>query len=136
MPVSVIQDMFETLATATSTSEANMILEETLLARRRELAANLSTVHRQLQQLNALLEHEEAEPGRLSPEQKGPSLTEMEARCLQLMVEGYTPIRIARTLELKTDEVSAVEASIVEKLHAQNRFQAVAKAVLLGMVAN
>uniref|UniRef100_A0A7C1PAV9 MerR family transcriptional regulator n=1 Tax=Agrobacterium albertimagni TaxID=147266 RepID=A0A7C1PAV9_9HYPH len=136
MSVSVIQDLFETLATASSTSEANLILEETLLARRRELASNLSTIHRQLQQLNALLDHEEAETGQLNTEPKGPPLTETEGRCLQLMVEGYTPIRIARTLELKTEEVSAVEASIVDKLNAQNRFQAVAKAVLLGMVAN
>ncbi|MBC2774798.1 MerR family transcriptional regulator [Rhizobium sp. AQ_MP] len=136
MPISVIQDLFETLETATSTSEANLILEETLLARRRELAANLSTVHRQLQQLNALLEHEDAEPGRLSTEQRGPNLSEMEARCLQLMVEGYTSIRIGRTLELRTDEVAALETSIINKLEAQNRFQAVAKAVLLGMVAN
>ncbi|SIR07882.1 DNA-binding transcriptional regulator, MerR family [Rhizobium sp. RU33A] len=136
MPVSVIQDLFEALTTATSTSEANLILEEILLTRRRELASNLSTIHRQLQQLNALLDHEEAEAGQLNTEQKGPTLTETEARCLQLMVEGYTPIRIARTLEMKTEEVSAVEASIVDKLNAQNRFQAVAKAVLLGMVAN
>lgn len=136
MPISVIQDLFDTLSTATSKSEANLILEETLLARRRELAANLSTVHRQLQQLNTLLEHEEAQTTRASVEQKRPNLTDIEARSLQLMAEGYTPIRIARTLELKMDEVAALEASIVDKLEAQNRFQAVAKAVLLGIVAN
>jgi DNA-binding transcriptional MerR regulator len=136
MSISVIQELFDTLLTATSKVEANLILEETLLARRRELAANLSTVHRQLQQLNALLDHEEAVGGRILSEQRGPSLTDMESRCLQLMAEGYTPIRIARTLELKADEVTAIERSIVTKLEAQNRFQAVAKAVLLGIVAN
>lgn len=136
MPISIIQDLFDTLAQATSKSEANLILEETLLARRRELAANLSTVHRQLQQLNALLDHEEASARRQPSGLKRPTLTEMEARCLQLMAEGYTPVRIARTLELKSEEVAALEASIVAKLDAQNRFQAVAKAVLLGMVAN
>jgi DNA-binding transcriptional MerR regulator len=136
MPISVIQDLFETLSTATSNTEANLILEETLLARRRELTANLSTVHRQLQQLNALLEHEDAVPGRTGFEQKGPDLTDLERNCLQLMAEGYTSIRIAKILEVKKDEVTALEASIVGKLNAQNRFQAVAKAVLLGMVAN
>lgn len=136
MPVSVIQDLFETLSTATSKTEANLILEETLLARRRELTANLSTVHRQLQQLNALLEQEEAAAGRSNPEHKRPELDDMETRCLHLMAEGYTPFRIARTLELNPDEVAALEASLVTKLDAQNRFQAVAKAVLLGMVAN
>lgn len=136
MPISMIQDLFDTLSTASSKSEANLMLEEALLARRRELAANLSTTHRQLQQLNALLYHEERAPGRLNSEQRGPDLTDMESRCLQLMAEGYTPIRIGRTLELKTEEIATLEASIVAKLDAQNRFQAVAKAVLLGMVAN
>lgn len=136
MPISVIQDLFDTLATATSKSEANLILEETLLARRRELAANLSTVHRQLQQLNTLLDHEETHTRRPPNEQMRPDLTEQESRCLQLMAEGYTPIRIARTLELKSDEVQTIEASLIGKLDAQNRFQAVAKAVLLGIVAN
>ncbi|MDQ0421371.1 DNA-binding transcriptional MerR regulator [Peteryoungia aggregata LMG 23059] len=136
MPISVIQDLFDTLSTATSKIEANLILEEALLARRRELAANLSTVHRQLQQLNALLDHEEAADSRIMPAPRGPALTDIESRCLQLMAEGYTPIRIARTLELKTDEVAAIERNIVGKLDAQNRFQAVAKAVLLGIVAN
>lgn len=136
MPISVIQDLFDTLATATSTSEANLILEETLLARRRELASNLSTVHRQLQQLSALLDHEEASHRQPPKGLTKPALTEIESRCLQLMAEGYTPMRVARTLEMKTDEVASVEASIVGKLDAQNRFQAVAKAVLLGIVAN
>jgi DNA-binding transcriptional MerR regulator len=136
MPVSVIQDLFDTLATATSKSEANLILEEALLARRRELAADLSTVHRQLHQINALLEHEDATSDGPAAKQKGPALTDTETSCLQLMAEGYTPLRIARTLELKTDDVAALEGSIIGKLQAHNRFQAVAKAVLLGMVAN
>ncbi len=135
MSVSAIQDLFDTLSTATSQSEANLMFEEALIARRRELAANLSTVHRQLQQLNILLEHEETNPGR-GLQSKGPSLDDIETRCLQLMAEGYTSMRIGRTLELRADEVASLEASISGKLGAQNRFQAVAKAVLLGMVAN
>lgn len=137
VPISVIQDLFETLSTAASKTEANLLFEEAMLARQRELAANLSTLHRQLQQINMLLSPEEeggvtsAHVNRIRPD-----LDDIEHRCLQLMAEGYSPIRIARTLELRPDEIEAIERRVAEKLGAQNRFQAVAKAVLIGIVAN
>lgn len=137
MPISVIQDLFETLSTATSRSEANMLFEEAMIARQRELAANLSTLHRQLQQINTLLAPEDETdlpPGQTN--RKGPELDDTEHRCLQLMAEGYSRTRIARALELRSDEVETIERRLAEKLRAQNRFQAVAKAVLLGIVAN
>lgn len=137
MPISVIQDLFETLSTATSKTEANLLFEEAMLARQRELASNLSTLHRQLQQVNILLAPDE--DGGVSSAQtnrKRPDLDDIEHRCLQLMAEGYSPIRIARTLELRPDEIDVIERRVAEKLGAQNRFQAVAKAVLIGIVAN
>lgn len=136
MPISVIQDLFQLLATAKSKAEANVIFEEALASRRRELAAGLSTVHRQLQQVNALLENEDMTNLRQSPKRISPELSEPERNCLQLMAEGYTTIRIARTLELKVSEVEDIEQQIVGKVGAQNRFQAVAKAVLLGIVVS
>lgn len=136
MPISVIQDLFELLASAKSKAEANLIFEEALATRRRELAAGLSIVHRQLQQVNALLENEDASGLRRAPKRIGPELTEPERGCLQLMAEGYTTIRIARTLEMKVSEVEEIEQQIVTKVGAQNRFQAVAKAVLLGIVVS
>lgn len=137
VPISVIQDLFETLSTATSKTEANLLFEEAMLARQRELAANLSTLHRQLQQINLLLTPED-DGGNVSSQvaRKRPELDDIEHRCLQLMAEGYSAIRIGRTLELRPDEVQAIERRVAEKLGAQNRFQAVAKAVLLGIVAN
>jgi DNA-binding transcriptional MerR regulator len=136
MPISVIQDLFELLASAKSKAEANLIFEEALATRRRELAAGLSIVHRQLQQVNALLENEDVSGLRRAPKRVGPELTEPERCCLQLMAEGYTTIRIARTLEMKVSEVEEIEQQIVTKVGAQNRFQAVAKAVLLGIVVS
>lgn len=136
MPISVIQDLFDLLATAKSKAEANLFFEEALATRRRELAAGLSMVHRQLQQVNALLDNEELASIRQAPKRIGPELTDAERSCLQLMAEGYTTIRIARTLEMKVTEVEDIERQIVSKVGAQNRFQAVAKAVLLGIVVS
>ncbi len=136
MPISVIQDLFELLVTAKSKAEANLMFEEALSTRRRELAAGLSMVHRQLQQVNALLENEGLTNARQTPKKIGPELSESERSCLQLMAEGYTTIRIARTLEMKVSEVEVIEQQIVGKVGAQNRFQAVAKAVLLGIVVS
>ncbi|PYB75338.1 MerR family transcriptional regulator [Rhizobium wuzhouense] len=136
MPISVIQDLFELLASAKSKAEANLIFEDALSTRRRELAAGLSMVHRQLQQVNALLENEDVVGLRRTPKQASPELSEPEHSCLQLMAEGYTTIRIARILEMNIPEVEELEKTIVEKVGAQNRFQAVAKAVLLGIVVS
>ena len=137
MPISLIQDLFETLATASSKTEANLFFEEALLVRQRELAANLSTLHRQLRKINMLLAPDEDGGVTLTHANRHrPELDEIELRCLQLMAEGYSQIRISRTLELRPDETEAIERRVAEKLGAQNRFQAVAKAVLIGIVAN
>ena len=62
------------------------------------------------------------------------SLTDQERQCLELMAEGYSTPRIARALDLKHEEARALEADIILKFHANNRFQAIAKAVLHGIV--
>lgn len=58
MPIAGIQDLMDALRSAGSREEANGLFEEALLARRRELTAELSTIHRQLQQISALLTHD------------------------------------------------------------------------------
>lgn len=137
MPISVIQDLFERLATAKSRTEANGLLEEALTTRRRELTASLSTIHRQLQQVNTLLANEgAATSGRGTLKTQTVDLSDIEYRCLRLMAEGHTTSRIARSFEMKHDEVSEIENGLILKIGAQNRFQAIAKAVLLGMIAS
>lgn len=136
MPIAVIQDLFDMLSTATSEAEANQIFEDALAARQRELTAHLSTVHRQLQKISSLLVSEPdqgtAPPSRLL----AMMIDDRERTCLRLMAEGYSTARVARTLELTMEELEAIEKSIIKKIGAQNRFQAVAKAVLLGLIAN
>jgi DNA-binding CsgD family transcriptional regulator len=50
------------------------------------------------------------------------------------MAEGFSTQRIARALDLKHDEAQALEADIILKFRANNRFQAITTAVLLGIV--
>ncbi|MGG2476466.1 LuxR C-terminal-related transcriptional regulator, partial [Rhizobium sp. BR5] len=57
-----------------------------------------------------------------------------ERKCLELMAEGYAPVRLARALGLSGSDLNALEAKIIGKFNASNRFQAVAKAVLLGVI--
>ncbi|MBW8298982.1 MAG: MerR family transcriptional regulator [Hydrogenophaga sp.] len=137
MPVAVIQDLMETLKSARSHEEADRLFEEALLARKRELTAGLSTIHRQLQQLSSLLSHDalDVQAERTALRKKIP-LNDLERRCLELMAEGYASLRVARALALTSSDVAALEATIITKLEAHNRFQAVAKAVLLGIVAS
>ncbi|MNF09428.1 hypothetical protein D3C80_2100870 [compost metagenome] len=50
------------------------------------------------------------------------------------MAEGYASVRLARAIGLRIEELQKVEIGIIQKFGANNRFQAVAKAVLLGII--
>ncbi|THV24896.1 MerR family transcriptional regulator [Peteryoungia ipomoeae] len=136
MPISVIQDLFEMLQTAKSVDEANRIFEDALAARKRELTAHLSTVHRQLQQISSLLVNEADQEASAPARHQAMAIDDSERNCLRLMAEGYSSARVARALNLTMEETDAIEKSVINKIGAQNRFQAVAKAVLLGLIAN
>jgi DNA-binding transcriptional MerR regulator len=132
----VIQELMEELAAAGSQEEADEIFRIALARRKRELTADISHIHRQMQQIETLMtcegeEHPQNVRGPVSP-----ILTEVERQCLSLMAEGYSPPRLARTLHIEFDDLRRIEADIMEKFQATNRFQAVAKAVLLGVVLN
>ncbi|MBB3963333.1 MerR family transcriptional regulator [Rhizobium metallidurans] len=135
MPVAVIQDLMADLCRSTSQQEADAVFAAALASRKRELTADMSTLHRQLQQVNELLEN--TAPGDeppLNDNQHERALTEQEYRCLVLMTEGLSTQRIARTIDIAEDDAKSIEAAIIQKLDANNRFQAIAKAVLLGIV--
>ncbi|MDQ0454862.1 MerR family transcriptional regulator [Rhizobium paknamense] len=138
MPVAAIQDLMADLAEAVTQAEADRLLNDALEARKRELVSAQSLILRQMQQINALMTRErteEEEPvTRLAPH--GIELSDMEHHCLSLMAEGYTQLRVARNMHLTPEAAQALEQSIMRKLKATNRFQAVAKAVLLGLVAS
>lgn len=136
IPVAVIQEFMEKLADAESQAEATALFEELLNNRKRELTSDLSTMRRQMQQISNLLtpdDEEDAAQSGPSPEDSV-SLTEIERKCLELMAEGYASVRLARAVGLRTEELQKIEMGIIQKFGANNRFQAVAKAVLLGII--
>ncbi|MCL6708184.1 MerR family transcriptional regulator [Pseudomonas sp. R2.Fl] len=137
MPVAVIQELLEELTEAASQEEAEEIFQQALHTRRRELTAALSTIQRQSQQIERLLtEDDDRDDHQTNNARPAVSLTDLERRCLELMAEGYTPTRLSRTLGLQSEEIATLESQIIRKFEANNRFQAVAKAVLLGVVAS
>ncbi len=135
MPIAVIQELMDVLRSARSQEEAEKMFREALSQRKRELTAEMSTLHRQLQQVSDLLDYDSSlDLPPINDNRDPSSLTDQERQCLALMAEGYSTPRIARALDLKHEEARALEADIILKFHANNRFQAIAKAVLLGIV--
>lgn len=135
MPVAVIQELMEQLRGAHNQEEADEMFRDALLVRRRELLASLSTVRRQMQQISELLERDRGyDEEKTTDDRSAVSLSPLEMRCLQLMAKGETSARLARSLSLTPGELQTLEAEVVRKFNANNRFQAVAKAVLLGLV--
>lgn len=135
MPIAVIQELMDVLRSAASQEEAESIFREALSQRKRELTAEMSTLHRQLQQVSDLLDYDSSlDLPPINDNRDPASLTDQERQCLELMAEGYSTQRIARALDLRHEETRALEADIIMKFHANNRFQAIAKAVLLGIV--
>lgn len=135
MPIAVIQELMDVLRGAASQEEAESIFHEALSQRKRELTAEMSTLHRQLQQVSDLLDYDSSlDLPPINDNRDPASLTDQERQCLELMAEGYSTQRIARALDLRHEETRALEADIIMKFQANNRFQAIAKAVLLGIV--
>jgi DNA-binding transcriptional MerR regulator len=137
MPIVAIQELLAELSEAATQAEANALLATALEYRKRELVGAQSTILRQMQQINSLIEQHEDDLD-LDEElpQHSVELTELEHQCLVLMAEGYTQIRLARTMQMTPEAVQSLEVSIMGKISATNRFQAVAKAVLLGLIAS
>ncbi len=134
MPVAGIQDLMAALDAAGSQSEANQIFETALRSRRRELAAQQSILRRQMQRIAELLEN--GSGGSADPASGGVHLSPIESECLGLMAEGHAAARIAQLMEMDITAALALESGIIRKFDAQNRFQAIAKAVLAGMIAS
>jgi len=134
MAVAVIQDLMNDLIEAETQESAEALFRDALVTRKRELSAEMSTLHRQMQQVSNLLDREPTEDRPLNDNQGGSLLTDQELRCLALMAAGLSTQRIARTLDLRNDDAQSLETGIIQKFNANNRFQAIAKAVMLGVV--
>lgn len=142
MPVIQIQDLLIELAETTDQQECDRVFRAALSSRKKELMSEESLLRRQMQQINEILakgadeELLEGLDGNDNRQPPIPFLSGPEFECLKLMAEGYTPLRIANTLLRSVEDVLGTEASIVKKFGSSNRFQAVAKAVLLGLLGD
>ena len=137
MPVAAIQDLFDDLRSATSRSDADRIFQAALRNHMDMLSVTLTTIRRQASQIETLLGDEEtiAPFGGPVPDLSH-IMSETELHCLQLMAEGYSTIRITHAMKLEKHEVETLERGLIAKFKANNRFQAVAKAALLGLVTS
>jgi DNA-binding transcriptional MerR regulator len=135
MAIAQIQDLLAELEGSRSQEEADTILRAALLSRKRELVSNESLIRRQMQQVNQLLDDGAQVPEETNDnDARAPFLSDFEFQCLGLMSEGYTPIRISNVTGRGVDEILTTETGIIRKFGSTNRFQAVAKAVLLGVI--
>jgi DNA-binding CsgD family transcriptional regulator len=103
------------------------------------LVADQSLIRRQMQQIAEILNHEDRHldaDRNDNAASRTPFLTDFENLCLGFMAEGYTPIRISHASDRSVEEILAVENIIIRKFGSSNRFQAVAKAVLLGLIGD
>jgi DNA-binding NarL/FixJ family response regulator len=76
-------------------------------------------------------------PARPAPTQKDPIINHLTAReqeVLELMAEGHTDQDIARQLVITTNTVKKHVASVLDKLNARNRTQAVIIALRKGLL--
>lgn len=135
MAIAQIQDLLTELEGSHSQDEADAILRTALHGRKRELVSDESLIRRQMQQVNQLLDTGAPAEADTNDNDAPPFLSELEFRCLGLMSEGYTPIRIGSAIGRSVDDILVTEAAIIRKFGSTNRFQAVAKAVLLGVIS-
>jgi DNA-binding transcriptional MerR regulator len=139
MPIIQIQELLLELGEATSQADCDSLFRAAMSARKKELMADESLIRRQMQQITEILDHDDGDAlfdGNDNRQQKVPFLSDFEFRCLKLMAEGYTPVRIANTLKHPMEEIMTTETGIIRKFGSSNRFQAVAKAVLLGLLGD
>ena len=131
--VAVIQEIMGKLDCAASQEEADVIFQTTLETRKRELTQEISTVHRQIDQISNLMDVSD-ETYSAHQYDAVCDLTDQEKSCLELMAEGYSSTRLSRTLGLSAEDLSGLEESLLGKFGVNNRFQVVAKALTMGII--
>lgn len=133
MPISTILELLTALAGTEEQAEADKLFRDALLARRRELAAQQANLRRQMQRITELLETTDG--GEAADEDGHVHLSPIESECLTFMADGYPAARIAGLMDMDVAAALTLEAGIIRKFGANNRFQAIAKAVLSGMIS-
>ncbi|MBP2549172.1 DNA-binding transcriptional MerR regulator [Neorhizobium galegae] len=135
MPLSAIQDLMQDLSEAASQLEADAIFCRVLDSRKRELTSDISSIHRQIQQIRTLVNEIDITPTVTAGVHVEPlTFCERDRRCLVLMTEGFKGADLARQLNMTEEELAALEESLIVRLGVSNRFQAAAKAIVLGLL--
>lgn len=136
IPIATVQLIMQDLSRASTQAEANDLFQAALAARKKELAGELSKLRLQTQKISEVL-HEGNEPVEIAQirTEPGVNLTARERECLELMAEGYAPPRLARALGVPVEEHEQLEAGILQKVGATDRYQAVAKSLQLGLIS-
>lgn len=134
MPIAAIQEMLEAMSQTETPEEADAIFRNALLSCKRELTAGISTIRRQMQQLENLLNR--VVPDYPDDDRSHPALDEREMQCLQLMARGFAPDRIAAAFDIALPDAASLEREIIARFGAANRSQAIAKALIAGMIAD
>ncbi|MDQ1186400.1 DNA-binding transcriptional MerR regulator [Agrobacterium larrymoorei] len=131
--VAIIQEIMGKLDHASSQEEADDIFQTALEIRKRELTLEISTVHRQIDQISNLMDVSDETYS--EPQYEAAfDLTDQEKSCLELMAEGYSSTRLSRTLGMSAEELSGLEEGLLGKFGVNNRFQVVAKALTMGVI--
>ncbi|WP_137137132.1 MerR family transcriptional regulator [Rhizobium sp. FKY42] len=127
-----IQELMLQIAEAQTQQEADLLFKTALETRKRELASELSTLHRQLQQIRTFTDG--VSNSLPCKHESLPALTDGERDCLLLLTEGYKGGRLAEKLGISSSELTDLEEQLISKLGVANRYQAAAKALILGIL--
>ncbi|MEN9894793.1 MAG: hypothetical protein RIR97_645 [Pseudomonadota bacterium] len=133
MPIAVVQELMASFAETDSQEQADELFLDAMQVRQRELLAQESTLRRQMQQISTLLDSHRQHPSEKG-EVRMEDLSEIERQCITLMANGYTLTRISDLMHVSLEEVTDCEKSLIRKLGVKNRFQAIAKAVMAGII--
>lgn len=130
--LAAIQELMTQISEAQSQEEAESLFATALETRKRELASELSNIHRQIQQIRNFTDKDAGTAS--SRNESLPVLDEQERNCLLLLTEGYKGHQLATRLDLSTSELMDLEERLIAKLGVTNRYQAAAKALILGIL--
>lgn len=129
-----IQELMLQIADAQTQQEADLLFKTALETRKRELASELSTLHRQLQQIRTFTDG--VSHGIPRKDECLPALTDQERDCLLLLTEGYKGAPLAERLGISGTQLIDLEEQLITKLGVANRYQAAAKALILGILTH
>lgn len=130
--LAAIQELMAQISEAQSQEEAENLFATMLETRKRELASELSNIHRQIQQIRTFTDKDAGPAGR--KDACLPILDDQERNCLLLLTEGYKGHQLATRLDLSASELMDLEDRLIAKLGVTNRYQAAAKALILGIL--